>query len=193
VADEICEVAAAEGIDRLYVNNGGDIALYLAPGRRFDIGLVPDPHVATLAGKTVVSAADPVRGIATSGRHGRSLSRGIADSVTVLAENAALADAAATLVANAVDLPGHGEIQRLPARDLETDTDLGGRLVVVGVGPLSDLEVELALDSGAIVARDIRRAGSLVAAVLCLNGRILTVGSPGGPVAEKQLTAGVAP
>ena len=48
-----------------------------------------------------------MRGIATSGWRGRSFSLGIADAVTVLAATAAEADAAATMIANAVDLPGH--------------------------------------------------------------------------------------
>ena len=41
----------------------------------------------------------PVRGVATSGWRGRSHSLGIADSVTVLAATAAMADAAATVIA----------------------------------------------------------------------------------------------
>jgi ApbE superfamily uncharacterized protein (UPF0280 family) len=53
----------------------------------------------------------PVRGLATSGWGGRSFSLGIADSVTVLARCAAAADAAATVVANAVDAE-HPAIER---------------------------------------------------------------------------------
>ena len=48
-----------------------------------------------------------MRGVATSGWRGRSFSLGIADAVTVLARTGAAADAAATIIANAVDLPGH--------------------------------------------------------------------------------------
>ena len=76
------------------------------------------------------------RGIATSGRHGRSFSLGIADAVTVLAKTASQADAAATIIANAVDLPGHPGIVRLPANELQPDSDLGARLVTRGVGAL---------------------------------------------------------
>ncbi len=67
-----------------------------------------------------------MRGIATSGWRGRSFSLGIADAVTVLADSAAMADAAATIIANAVDLPGHPAVERKPARDLAPDNDLGG-------------------------------------------------------------------
>ena len=69
-------------------------------------------------GSITIDAATDVRGIATSGQGGRSLSRGIATSVTVLAHNAAAADVAATLIANAVDLPGHPALTRVPADDL---------------------------------------------------------------------------
>jgi hypothetical protein len=67
----------------------------------------------------------PVRGIATSGWRGRSFSLGIADSVTVLAATAAEADAAATIIANAVDVAHAGIIVRRPACSLKDDSDLG--------------------------------------------------------------------
>ena len=110
-----------------------------------------------------------MRGIATSGWRGRSFSLGIADAVTVLAEDAAAADAAATLIANAVDLPGHSAIVRQPANELSPDSDLGERLVTTGVGALSAAEVDEALDRGAATAEGYRRRGLIVAAALFLN------------------------
>ncbi|MFX7144802.1 hypothetical protein ABTI11_20165, partial [Acinetobacter baumannii] len=82
--------------------------------------------------------------IATSDRHGRSFSRGIADAVTVLAKTASQADAAATIIANNVDLPGHPAIQRVPANELQPDSDLGSRLVTRAVGTLTEQEIETA-------------------------------------------------
>ena len=150
VADEICERMVAGGdLRRAYVNDGGDIALYLRPGERLEIGLVPVPNRPAVLGTATVRADDPVRGVATSGRHGRSFSLGIADAVTVLAESAARADAAATVIANEVDLPGHPAIRRVPASDLEPDTDLGMRLVTADVGALTGEEVADALARGA--------------------------------------------
>ena len=138
VADEICAAMVAGGdLRRVYVNDGGDIALHLSPGESFDVGLVPVPHRPALLGKVTVRAHEPIRGVATSGRHGRSFSLGIADAVTVLAADAAGADAAATVIANAVDLPGHPAIKRVPASDLEPDSDLGSRLITAEVGPLA--------------------------------------------------------
>ena len=90
----------------------------------------------------------PVRGIATSGQGGRSLSLGIADAVTVLAADAATADVAATLIANAVDLPGHPAVLRAPATDLDPDSDLGERPITLRVGALTPVAVEAALRQG---------------------------------------------
>ncbi len=184
VADEILasvtEREAGEEIERAFVNNGGDIALHLGPGARFDVGLVPDPRIPSVVGKMVVTSNDPVRGIATSGRHGRSLSLGIADSVTVLAHNAAAADAAATIVANAVDLPGHHGVERVAAGELDPDTDLGERMVTTKVAALSDHEVERALTAGARLADTLVSDGRIAAAALALAGRIVRVGDPAG-------------
>lgn len=182
VADEVCSVIVASDtgtvLDRVSVNNGGDIALHLAPGASYDIGLVPIPDRPQLLGKTTITHHDRVRGVATSGRHGRSHSLGIADSVTVLADSAATADAAATLIANAIDLPGHPAIERVPASHFDDESDLGDRLVTVSVGELTGQETAIALAAGAAAAEHMRRGGSIGAAVLCLGGEVVTVGSP---------------
>src|SRR5215468_1872821 len=153
VAEEILgAMMAAAPLDRAYVNNGGDIALHLTGGGQFTVGLVDRPDTRGVMRTMTVNADDPVRGIATSGRHGRSFSLGIADAVTVLARTAAQADAAATIIANAVDLPGHPAILRVPANELQPDTDLGPRLVTRDVGELSDYETHAALAAGETVA-----------------------------------------
>ena len=140
VAEEILgAMTAAVRLSRAYVNNGGDIALHLAPGENFVVGMVERPDCPSLFATATLDSGQPARGIATSGCHGRSFSLGIADAVTVLADRAAMADAAATIVANAVDLPGHPSVVRVPARSLAPDSDLGDRLVtrgVVGFRPL---------------------------------------------------------
>ena len=99
-------MTAGRRLARAYVNNGGDIALHLGPGETFSIGMVDRPDRPSLIGRAAIGAADHVRGVATSGWRGRSFSLGVADAVTVLAASAALADAAATLIANAVDHSG---------------------------------------------------------------------------------------
>jgi ApbE superfamily uncharacterized protein (UPF0280 family) len=125
-----------------------------------------------------VHARESIRGVATSGRHGRSFSLGIADAVTVLAADAARADAAATVIANAVDLPGHPAIERVSASELEPDTDLGSRLVTAQVGALSADEVAQALAAGVEEAERMRSDGLLAAAVLCLDDQVAAVATP---------------
>jgi hypothetical protein len=176
VADEICAEMTARDLERAYVNDGGDIALWLSAERSFRVGLVPVPHRPALLGTATVRAGDPVRGVATSGRHGRSFSLGIADAVTVLAASAASADVAATLLADAVDLPGHPAVARVPATQLAPDTDLGERLVTVEVGELADAEVAEALAGGIAEAERMRSSGLLEAAALCLEGQTAVVG-----------------
>lgn len=184
VADYVlAHMVADRSLARAYVNNGGDIAVYLAPGQRFSCGLVPDLRLPSLCGRVDLHAAAPARGIATSGRAcsgqgGRSFSLGIADAVTVLAASAAAADAAATLLANAVDLPGHPAVVRRPARELDADSDLGARPVTVDLGPLAAAEVRRALRRGERAAARLRRAGVIEAAALLLRNRYVVVGQP---------------
>lgn len=171
VADEILDaMTASAALDRAYVNNGGDIALHLADNECFTIGLVDQPGIPSLIGKTIIEARDAVRGIATSGWHGRSFSFGIADAVTVLARTAAQADAAATIIANAVDLPGHPLILRRPANEIQPDNDLGGLLVTRSVGKLSHREIAAALDAGATKARALLDSELIEGAALHLQG-----------------------
>jgi ApbE superfamily uncharacterized protein (UPF0280 family) len=171
VAEEIlAAMVEAANLERAYVNNGGDIALHLGEGERFTVGLVDRPDQLGLMQTTIIEADDFARGVATSGRHGRSFSLGIADAVTVLARTAAQADAAATIIANAVDLPGHPAIARCPAHDLQPDSDLGARLVTREVGDLSHYEIEEALEAGADKARALLRQGLIESAALRLHG-----------------------
>jgi ApbE superfamily uncharacterized protein (UPF0280 family) len=180
VADEILgAMLAAARLDRAYVNNGGDIALHLARGEQFTVGLMDRPDRQGLIRAMTIDADDPIRGIATSGRHGRSFSLGIADAVTVLARTASQADAAATIIANAVDLPGHPAISRCPANELQPDSDLGTRLVTRDVGAIRGGEIEHALRAGASQAQHLLVAGLIEGAALRLLGEMVAVGATG--------------
>jgi ApbE superfamily uncharacterized protein (UPF0280 family) len=180
VAEEILgSMLDAARLDQAYVNNGGDIALHLAAGEHFTVGVMDRPDQAGIIRPMKIEADDPVRGIATSGRHGRSFSLGIADAVTVLAATASQADAAATIIANAVDLPGHPAIIRGPADEIQPDSDLGGRLVTRDVGTLSQHQIRDALESGAERARQVYDRGLIEGAVLQLDGDMLVIGSKG--------------
>ncbi len=195
VADEILHVMMSreiiDDLERIYVNNGGDIALYLSEGARYEVGLVPDPRSPSVVGKMIVQAPGDIRGIATSGRHGRSMSLGIADSVTVLARDAAGADAAATLVANAVDLPGHRAVTRIAADELDPDTDLGDTPVTTDVADLSREDIDDALGAGRGVTQGLLDQGLLDAAVLILSGRVERMGNPDGRTSASSADRGL--
>lgn len=160
---------------RASVNNGGDIALHLAPDESLRAGIVGDLALPRLDAGIAIAADDPVRGIATSGWRGRSQSLGIADSVTVLAASAAQADAAATMIANAVNIDDPA-IRRQPAREVRDESDLGGLQVTVEVGALGAEKITAALESGARRAVELRQQGLIVAAYLQLQGQSRVVG-----------------
>ena len=169
-------MTASVTLDRAYVNNGGDIALHLQPGERYTAGLADRPDRPLPDGRLAVTGDMPVRGIATSGCGGRSFSLGIADAVTVLARDAAAADAAATLIANAVTVD-HPAVRRAAAESLDPDSDLGKLMVTTGVGPLDESAVSEALDAGVAVARRMRGAGLIEGAVLALNRHYRVIGA----------------
>ena len=181
VADEMIEFFSCEpDIQRAAINNGGDIALHLQANESYRIGLVTDiaqfsaqPDV--VDGSLVICAADPVRGIATSGWRGRSLSLGSADSVTALASSAAHADAAATMIANAVNVE-HAAIRRAPAHTVKDDTDLGSLLVTQAVGVLPPVLVQQALERGKLQAQRLLMQGHIQGALLVLQTQACAVG-----------------
>jgi hypothetical protein len=175
VADEVlAAMVAGCPLEKAYVNNGGDIAWHLAPGQRLRAGIVANQDMPAIDGTALLEHAMPARGMATSGWRGRSCSLGIADAVTVLATSAAEADAAATLIANAVDC-AHPSIARTPASLLRDDTDLGDLAVTVAVGPLPAHLVAEALGRGVVCAVAMREAGLIFAANLALQGQSRTV------------------
>jgi hypothetical protein len=172
VAEEVLvAMTAATRLQRAYVNNGGDIAVALAPGESLKIGMVDRPDQPGMFGSLLLAAEQPVRGIATSGWRGRSFSLGIADAVTVLADTAAMADAAATIIANAVDLPGHAAIERRPAEHIQPENDLGNIPVTVAVGALSEVEKAQALENGCRAAEICLERNLIRAAALHLGGQ----------------------
>jgi uncharacterized protein len=181
VAEELIACYAQPGIARAWINNGGDIALQLAPGESLRVGLFADlgrlqaaqTKPLRIDGNFSVDAAMPVRGIATSGWRGRSFSLGIADSVTVLAATAAQADAAATMIANAVDIDDP-RIERRPACELKDDTDLGEMLVTVDVPRLGEMACHQAVRAGQRRARELQAAGLIWSTVIVCQGWFAT-------------------
>lgn len=144
VADRIADDLAQKGASRIFVNNGGDIAIRLRPDERISIGISRSLSSGQFDTVAQISGTDGIGGVCTSGLGGRSLTLGIADAVTVFAKTAALADAAATHLADCslVDSPA---VKRVDARLLDPDTDLAGLYAVSEVGQLTQKEKTLAL------------------------------------------------
>jgi ApbE superfamily uncharacterized protein (UPF0280 family) len=183
VAQEILgAMTSAAMLPRAYVNDGGDIAIHLTAGEKFVVGMVQRPDRPSLFGSTSIEFEHPVRGIATSGWRGRSFSLGIADAVTVLADTAAMADAAATVIANKVDLPGNSAIMRERACDLAPDSDLGERMVTRSVGQLSAEEICEALAAGVCESEVLMKLGLIRACAINLQGEIRVIGCDFDPL-----------
>lgn len=181
VAEALLEVMSKAGsLERAFVNDGGDIAFHTTPGHPLKFGVAGDfsgGRIPKLNAEVLLDHDLGLGGIATSGAQGRSFSLGIADSVTVIARTASTADAAATLIANAVDIQAKS-IERTPAIDLDPDSDLGKRLVVTEVGKLSMAQIEEALAKGVAKAETYLARGLIAGAVLMLRGEVRTVGAP---------------
>lgn len=177
VADEVmAALVTGRDLHKAYINNSGDIAVHLTPGQPLRLGIVGELFRPSIDGTAELTFEQPVRGVATSGWQGRSHSFGIADAVTVLAQNAAAADVAATLIANAVNVD-HPSIERVPATELNDQSDLGERLVTVGVGELDHGAVDTALAAGFATARRMQDAGLIAGAVLVLKKEMRATGS----------------
>ena len=175
VAEEILSVlVSGSGLSKAYVNNGGDVALFLEPGEQFDAAITGAGNI-----RLRITSDMAMRGLATSGWKGRSHSLGISDSVTVLAKSAAIADVAATLIANAVDIPDHPHIGRTPATDLSPDSDLGLQLVTVAVPLLNENERAEALQRGLETAQDYLSRSLICGAFLLLQGESREISAQG--------------
>jgi uncharacterized protein len=168
IAQELLAEFSSPEITKVTVNNGGDIAFRLLPAQTLEVAI----HG---GGNLTIGAQTGLEGVATSGWAGRSFSLGIADSVTVIATTAAMADAAATMIANAVNTQ-HSAILRLPANSLRDDHDLGVCLVTQAVGELPPAKVQDALNNGLMFAQRCVDHGLIAAAYLRCKQSIATLG-----------------
>lgn len=165
VADNILNVLVKDSkLEKAYVNNGGDVSFYLTENQNVKSSLASIPDIIA-----EINYKDKSRGIATSGWRGRSFSLGIADSVTVLADNAAMADAAATMIANSVNIINHPSIIKKPAEEIYEDSDLKNLMVTVEVGDLKQSEIEDALNNGNEVSKKYLENGLINSALIELH------------------------
>jgi uncharacterized protein len=171
IAQELLDCFDLQEMKKVVVNNGGDIAFHLALEAQLRCGV----HG---LGGLKIDARHAGRGLATSGFGGRSCTLGIAESVTVLALTAAQADAAATMIANAVNVDNTA-IVRCPASELRDDSDLGDRLVTVHVPQLPAQSVARALRAGLAFAKRCQQLGLIHAALLSCQGQTLDLDMKG--------------
>jgi ApbE superfamily uncharacterized protein (UPF0280 family) len=177
--DFITPMTGVARLDKAYVNDGGDVAVHLARWQSLSLAVAGHYEADRrnpLSGSLTLQASDGVGGVATSGARGRSFSLGVADAVTVLARSAAEADAAATMIANAVDCED-ARIIRRPAASLDPDSDLGERLVTVSVPPLGPDQIDAALQHGLDAAAAARARNLIIDAALTLQGETRVLGS----------------
>ncbi len=146
IADAVADWLVDQKMDRVIVDNGGDIALRLEAGETATVGIRPQIDNLLVSHVLHLDAGQPSWGVTTSGVGGRSLTRGIASAVTVVAANASVADAAATAIGNAC-LVEDGGIVQSPAERLDPNTDLAGLLVTTKVGKLLPGKVLKAIEN----------------------------------------------
>ncbi|MCX7779668.1 MAG: UPF0280 family protein [Negativicutes bacterium] len=169
IADVTADWLAAHGATKVICNNGGDIALRLAPGEELIAGIAPRIGSARFSHTLRLTAFDGAGGIATSGFGGRSFTRGIADAVTVVARSAAVADAFATFLANASFIESMAVKQAL-AKELDPSTDIPELTVTTRIGRLSPAEKERSLQQIENTAAGALRRGDILAVIAQVQG-----------------------
>lgn len=169
IADATADLLVDLGATRVTVNNGGDIAVRVKHGETVAVGIRPDVAGREITHRVAVMADMSVGGVCTSGLGGRSFTRGVASAATVFGPTAAIADAAATAIANASYVPADVVFRRR-AEDFDPETDLTGLEITCAVGNLTISEIETALDQA------IRRTNRLVDLGLILGACVVVKG-----------------
>lgn len=185
VADAVADFLFAQGAEKVTANNGGDIALRLAPGQSLGLGVLYDLERGGVDRVVHLTAEKGVGGVATSGLGGRSLTTGIASGVTVFSRRCAQADALATLLADRSCIDSPAVHTRL-AGELDPDSDIADLPVVVSVEPLSREEKERALEQVLREAEEQYRRGNLLACIATVQGVTVTY-DPNG-ILEENIT-----
>ncbi|MBI9112298.1 UPF0280 family protein [Maridesulfovibrio ferrireducens] len=118
--------------ENIIVENGGDIFMNSTVPRR--VALLSDPESGSKIGLIIKSDEFPVSICSSSGTIGHSLSLGSGDLVTVRSQDARLADAAATALANLLKSPADVALVIEKARTLsESLTKSGAEFGLDGV------------------------------------------------------------
>ncbi|MBW6520089.1 MAG: UPF0280 family protein [Desulfoarculaceae bacterium] len=143
IAEFVGRALAAEGVEEIIVENGGD--LYVQRLKECWVAIFAGQSpLSCKVGLRLLPAQMPVGVCTSSGTVGHSLSFGKADSVTVVARSTALADAAATRLGNEVGAafsPRAG-VERALAKAREIE-GIEGTVVICGevIGAMGAVEL----------------------------------------------------
>lgn len=180
LADALKEFLKNEGLDFVSVNNGGDISIFNKKGRglKIDIG---DIHTGESSPYILNVEQLTNYGLATSGFGGRSFTLGLADSVTVIASTAAVADAAATFICNCTNTESE-QVVRQKALDVDPSTDIPDDNVTISIGQLNYIDILNSLDNGLGIAANKIKLKHIYDAVIKLQGHMVTTINGDSPI-----------
>ena len=187
VAESVAMHLKQAGATRAIVENGGDLAIYLAPGRAVAVGVRLGVNASEPTYKiTLTGDRQSLWGICSSGLGGRSLTQGIADTALCVASSAVVADAAATALGNACYVQSP-EVRRVKAETLQPDTDIAGLMVTESVGNLSEAEIDAAVDNASVYAHKLVRNGIILGALVSVYGKMAVTDDFADNVAPMEL------
>lgn len=175
-SDVVADFLIRQGGTKVIVDNGGDIAIRLKAGEEARVGIKTEIDAQKPGYLLLIDSQMGIGGIATSGLGGRSFTKGIASAVTVLSENASLADAAATVIGNSTNVEDP-DITRCLPETIYPDTDIPGEWVTENVGDLSPEKIEEALQNGLREAYRIYRKGHIKGTFIAVKGKVVCTDS----------------
>ncbi|HPB37349.1 MAG TPA: hypothetical protein PK125_04230 [Syntrophorhabdus sp.] len=180
VSDALKEHIKGEGLDIISVNNGGDISVFDRYEKGLKVG-IGDIHTGRATSYTLDIKGFSDYGLATSGFGGRSLTLGLADSVTVVAATGAVADAAATFICNNTSIITN-QVRRIKASEIDPLTDIPEEYVTVEINQLSEGVINDSLEKGLQLAFKIKIKKYIYDAIIKLKDHIVTTINGGYPI-----------
>lgn len=180
-SDIALEKALQLGATRVIINNGGDIALKDLNGEEIRVG-IPTGNSSSSQIYVCVSGKDDISGICTSGMGGRSFTQGIATASVAFAKSASIADSCATYIGNKTNVEDNNIIRCL-SEDIDSNTDIPGRLITLGYDNLNSRKKQIALLNGANAAEKLIEREVIIGSIICVEENILKI--PDGFMVEK--------
>ncbi len=178
MADLVADWLFARGAQRVSVNNGGDVAIRLAPGQKLNLGIMSSLAAGQVDVVVPIKAEDGIGGVATSGLGGRSFTRGIAQGVSVFSSRCILADALATHLANTSYVPSP-RVLTAKAGVFDPQSDIRDLEVVAAVDRLTRREVRQALAQVEQEAFRQKHKGNLLAMTARVQDHMIQINMPG--------------